>query len=292
MSHVPVLLPEVLQVFEGLKIEVFFEGTVGAGGHAEAILEAHPEIRRYFACDRDEHALVLAKKRLERWGKKVEWVHDAYGDMPRILDSHGVSSIDGFLIDVGVSSMQIDEKERGFSFQGDAPLDMRMDVRGDLTAEMLINSLPEKELANLFYEYGEERRSRQIAKVIVEARRKKRIRTTGELVQVILKVARGGKIHPATKVFQALRIRVNDELGQLQLGLNGAIERLQEGGRMAVIAFHSLEDRIVKQCFKQEKRLQVLTKKPVVASREEIRKNPRSRSAKLRSAEKRGEDVG
>lgn len=286
--HIPVLLTEVLQIFEGLQIKTFFEGTVGAGGHAEAILDAHPEIVRYFACDRDLAALALTKKRLKKWESKVEWIHGAFGDLPLHLDRHGITCIDGFLIDIGVSSMQLDQKERGFSFQGDAPLDMRMNPEADLTAEDLINRLSEKELAQLFYEYGEERRSRQAAKAIVEARRKKRIKTTAELVAILLKVIRGGKIHPATRIFQALRIAVNDELGQLKLALEGAKDRLQMGGKMAVISFHSLEDRIVKHCLKEDKRLKVLTKKPIVASAEEMRANPRSRSAKLRAAE-RGE---
>lgn len=284
--HKPVLLQEVLQIFEGLHIEVFFEGTVGAGGHAEAILSAHPEIERYLACDRDPAALEMAQARLARWGKKVEWIRGPFAEFPRYLDERGISFIDGFLIDIGVSSMQLDQEARGFSFLGEAPLDMRMDPAGKTTAAMLVNQLPEKELARIFYEYGEEGRSRQIAKRIVEARKKKKIKTTGELVALIGTRGRG-RIHPATKVFQALRIAVNDELGQLRLGLEGAIERVQTGGKLAVIAFHSLEDRIVKQTFRQEKRLQILTKKPLTASFLEKRENPRSRSAKLRAAEKR-----
>ncbi|MBI3508818.1 MAG: 16S rRNA (cytosine(1402)-N(4))-methyltransferase RsmH [Chlamydiia bacterium] len=285
--HKPVLLREVLQIFQGLKIELFFEGTVGAGGHAEAILTEHPEIGRYFACDRDPVALQLAKERLKRWEKKVEWIHGDYADLPRYLDERGVHWIDGYLIDIGVSSMQIDSKERGFSFQGDAPLDMRMNPIGETTAEMLLNRLSEKELARIFFEYGEERRSRQAAKAIVEARKKKKIRTTAELVRILQPVIRsGGKIHPATRIFQALRIAVNDELGQLQLGVEGAIQRLQMGGRMAVISFHSLEDRIVKHAFRGEKQLKILTKKPVGPTAEECKANPRSRSAKLRAAEK------
>jgi len=282
--HTPVLLKEALQVFEGLKIEVFFEGTVGAGGHAEAILDAHPEIERYLACDRDPAALKIAKERLAPFGKKIEWIHGPFSELPQYLDERGISRIDGFLIDIGVSSMQIDQGERGFSFMKDAPLDMRMNPDGETTAEILVNRLPEKELARIFFEYGEERRSRQAAKAIVDARRKKRIRTTKELVAVIQTVIKGGKIHPATRIFQALRIAVNDELGQLKLGLEGAIERLQIDGRLAVITFHSLEDRIVKQGLKSEKRLEILTKKPIGPSAEEMRKNPRSRSAKLRAA--------
>lgn len=285
--HTPVLLAEVLQIFEGLKIQLFFEGTVGAGGHAAAILEAHPEIERYFACDRDPAALAIAKQRLEpKWGKKVEFIHGPFSELPRYLDERGVSYVDGFFIDIGVSSMQLDQRERGFSFQGDAPLDMRMDPGSGTTAEELVNRLPEIELAKIFFEYGEERRSRQAARAIVEARRRRRIRTTGELVEILKKVIRGGKIHPATRVFQALRIAVNDELGQLKWALEGASERLQMGGRLAVISFHSLEDRIVKHGLREDKRLKVLTKKPIGPSAQETRANPRSRSAKLRAAEK------
>ena len=287
--HIPVLLREILQVFEGRKLKVFFEGTVGAGGHARAILEAHPEIERYLACDRDPAALALAKQTLSPWGGKVEWIRGPFAELESYLDERGIGSIDGFLIDIGVSSMQFDEGERGFSFRSDAPLDMRMDPSGETTAESLINELPEVELARVFFEYGEEFRSRAAAKAIVLARKKRRIRTTHELVKVVEPVLRRGKIHPATKIFQALRIAVNDELGQLKRGLDAAIQRLSEDGRLAVISFHSLEDRIVKWRLREEELLKILTKKPIGPSAEEMRANPRSRSAKLRAAERMGE---
>ena len=286
MSHVPVLLTEVLQAFEGRSLKTFFEGTVGAGGHAKAILEAHPEILRYFACDRDENALEIAKKHLKPWWEKVEWIQGPFSELDRYLAERKVPSIDAFFIDIGVSSMQFDEGERGFSFRVDAPLDMRMDVNSETTAAMLVNELPEVELARIFHEYGEEHRSRPAAKAIVSARKRRRIETTHELVSVLEPVLRKGKIHPATKVFQALRIAVNDELGQLKKGLDAAIDRLSVGGILAVISFHSLEDRIVKWRFREEDRLKIITKKPLEASREEIRKNSRARSAKLRVAEK------
>lgn len=286
MGHIPVLLPEVLQAFEGKRISVFFEGTVGAGGHAKAILESHPEIVRYFACDRDAKALALAKKELKPWWEKVEWVQGPFSELDTYMKERKVSEIDGFFIDIGVSSMQFDEGERGFSFRVDAPLDMRMDESGPTTAADLINELPEAELARIFFEYGEEFRSRAAAKVIVAARKKRKIRTTQELTDILEPVLRKGKIHFATKVFQALRIAVNDELGQLKKGLDAAVDRLSIGGVIAVISFHSLEDRIVKWKFREEKRLQVITKKPIEATREETKKNPRSRSAKLRVAEK------
>jgi 16S rRNA (cytosine1402-N4)-methyltransferase len=274
---------EVLEIFAGKDLRRFFDGTLGAGGHAKALLEAHPEIERYIGCDRDPRAHELSTTVLAPWWEKVELVRGSYAEEVKRVE--GV--LDGFLIDVGVSSMQLDERERGFSFMGDAPLDMRMDPEGDLTAEYIVNRYPEVELARIIFEYGEERRSRKVAKAIVEARRKKRIRTTGELVAIIKPVATKGKLHPATLVFQALRIEVNDELGQLKRGIESAIDKLAVGGRLAVISFHSLEDRIVKNAIRDAKgHVAIITKKPVSASAEEIRANPRSRSAKLRAAEK------
>lgn len=282
MKHVPVLMREVLEVFADKKLSVFFDGTLGAGGHAKAILEAHPEIERYIACDRDPRAHELAEKNLAPWREKVEFVRGNYADEVGRVEG----CIDGFLIDIGVSSMQLDERERGFSFMGDAPLDMRMDPEGKLTAEMIVNRYSEKELARIFHEYGEERRSRPVAKAIVEARKKRRIRTTSELVEIIRPVATKGKLHFATLVFQALRIVVNDELGQLERGIGAAIKKLCPGGRIAVISFHSLEDRIVKNQLRDAKGiLKVLTKKPIGPSDEEMRANPRSRSSKLRAGE-------
>lgn len=281
------LLREVLEVFEGKKLRFFFDGTLGAGGHAQAILEAHPEIERYYGCDRDPNALRIAEERLGPWREKVVLIHGRYADAPRHMEKLGAGPVDGFLIDIGISSMQVDEKERGFSFQGDAPLDMRMDPTEGVTAAAIVNRYPEAELARIFYEYGEERRSRQVAKAIVEARRKKKIETTAELAAIVKPVATRGRLHPATLVFQALRIAVNDELGQLERGLEGAIGMLAIGGRIAAISFHSLEDRIVKNRFRDEKeRLKVLTKKPIGPTEEEMRENPRSRSAKLRAAER------
>jgi 16S rRNA (cytosine1402-N4)-methyltransferase len=273
---------EILEVFAGKYLRTFFDGTLGAGGHAKAILEAHPEIERYYGCDRDPRAHELASKNLEPWREKVEFVRGSYADeVARVK-----GCIDGFLIDIGVSSMQLDERERGFSFMGDAPLDMRMDPDARLTAEEIVNRFSEVEIARIIYEYGEERRSRQVAKAIVEARRKKRIRTTGELVEIIKPAATKGKLHFATLTFQALRIAVNDELGQLERGIDAAIGKLCPGGRIAVISFHSLEDRIVKNHLRDAKgRLKVLTKKPIGPSDDEIRVNPRSRSSKMRAGE-------
>jgi 16S rRNA (cytosine1402-N4)-methyltransferase len=284
--HIPVLVAEVLAQFEGRKLLTFFDGTLGMGGHARALLEAHPEIETYIGCDRDPAALAKAEQALAGWKKKVRFVHGSYAEVAEWVDG----CIDGMLIDAGVSSMQLDERERGFSFQGSGPLDMRMDPTQDLTAEQIINRASEEELARIFFEYGEERRSRPIARAIVAARKKKRIRTTEELVEVIRPVARGKKkLHPATLVFQGLRIAVNDELKGLEMGIQEGIKVLCPGGRIAVISFHRLEDRIVKNAFRSEKAVQILTKKPIVPDRKEIRENPRCRSAKLRAAEKRAE---
>jgi 16S rRNA (cytosine1402-N4)-methyltransferase len=280
MKHIPVLMREVLEVFAGKNLRVFFDGTLGAGGHARAILEAHPEIERYIACDRDPVAFEIAKQNLSAWGHKVEFIRGNYADS---IPDH----IDGFLIDVGVSSMQLDERQRGFSFLADAPLDMRMNPDGRLTAEEIVNRFSETELARIVFEYGEERRSRQIAKAIVEARRKKPIKTTGQLVEIIKPHATKGKLHFATLTFQALRIAVNEELKQLEHGLARAIKKLNTGGRLAVISFHSLEDRIVKNIIRDHKEeLEILTKKPIAPQDDEIKENPRSRSSKLRAAEK------
>jgi 16S rRNA (cytosine1402-N4)-methyltransferase len=296
--HISVLQAEVVEAFAGVELRYFFDGTLGAGGHAAAILEAHSEIERYLACDRDPKAHEIAKERLKPWGEKVEFIRGSYSELERFLDERKIEYIDGFLIDIGVSSMQLDEMGRGFSFRGEGPLDMRMDPNGELTAEEIVNQYPEKELERIFREYGEERQARRAAQAIVQARRRRPIQTTAELIEVVKPVLKWGANHPATLIFQALRIAVNDELGELERGLDGAIRRLAPGGRIAVISFHSLEDRIVKHRFKEQeyrlhKRtgdasgcLRILTKKPVVPSEQECRENSRSRSAKLRVVEK------
>lgn len=302
--HVAVLLREVVQAFDGVELKVFFDGTLGAGGHARALLATHPEIKKYIGCDRDPKAHQEAMTVLGPWREKVEFVSARYADLPRIAKAEKFSSIDGFLIDIGVSSMQIDEAHRGFSFLRDGPLDMRMNPDSSLTAAIIVNQYPEAEIARILFEYGEERRSRQIAKALVFARKKREIQTTAELVKIVEPIVGRGPIHPATRVFQALRIAVNDELGELQRGLEAAIELVRPGGRLAVISFHSLEDRIVKTLFRahewravkrgppSEGTLKILTKKPAIATPEEIKINPRSRSAKLRIAEKlTGSDV-
>ncbi len=298
--HKPVLLNEVLAVFENTKIRTFFDGTLGAGGHAKAILAAHPEIERYIGCDRDPEALEIAEKELVQWKEKVEFIHGSHSDIHRWLKKVNEQCVQGVLIDAGVSSMQLDQKERGFSFQGTGPLDMRMDPTATVSAEQVVNRWKEEDLVRILREYGEEPRARAIARAIVAARKKKPIRSTKELVEAILPVARGKKhLHPATLAFQALRIAVNDELGELERGIERGIEALCPMGRMVVISFHRLEDRIAKNCLRKlewrpAKRrsetasgcLKILTKKPIAPSAQEIWQNPRCRSAKLRSAEK------
>lgn len=284
MTHTPVLMQEVLQVFHGKTLKTFFDGTLGGGGHAMALLQAHPEIERYVACDKDPRAHDLAKKKLEPWKDKLEFVRGSFASAVTNIEQ----CLDGFLIDIGVSSMQLDEAQRGFSFMKEAPLDMRMDPDADLTAAYIVNRYPEKELARIFFEYGEERKSRQIAKAIVEMRKKRPIATTIDLVEIIKKVSPSrGHLHPATLVFQALRIEVNGELEELQSGLKAAMQKMCPGGRMAVITFHSGEDRIAKNVFRDAKaEFSILTKKPLIPTREEIKMNPRSRSSKLRAVEK------
>jgi 16S rRNA (cytosine1402-N4)-methyltransferase len=285
--HVPVLVKEVLALFEKKEIRTFVDGTLGAGGHARAILEEHPEIETYIGCDRDPDALEIARKELLAWKGKVRIIHGNYGNVLELLEEAGRSCTDGMLIDAGVSSMQFDRAERGFSFQTMSPLDMRMNPEAELTAEEIVNHTKEKELEQILREYGEEPRARAIARAIVAARKKKRIRTTGDLLDVIRPIAKGRKhLHPATLTFQAIRIAVNDELNALKKGVEEGIKALCPTGRMAVISFHRLEDRIVKVGFKESDVLKVLTKKPIVPTELETRKNPRSRSAKLRAAEK------
>lgn len=302
MSHMPVLSDEVVQSFAGLKICTFIDATLGAGGHAKAILDAHPEIKSYIGIDQDEEALKLAKRNLLPFIEKMGFVKGNFGGLEEILKKRGIKEAEGFLFDIGVSSMQLDDPSRGFSFSKEGCLDMRMDRSKGLTAEIVVNTFSEKELEKIIWEYGEEREAKKIAKAIVSERQKKRVATTLSLAKIIEKVkGRRGKIHPATLTFQALRIYVNDELGVLKSALEIAIDRLASDGRIGVISFHSLEDRIVKELFKKaakrghvnayakerdRPKIKILTKKPIRASFKEKKENPRSRSAKLRVGEK------
>ena len=302
MKHIPVLLNEVLDGFKDVKLNTFVDATLGAGGHAREILLHHREIKTFIGLDQDKEAIEIAEDNLSDFKHKLKIINSNFGCLEEVLKKENIKSVDGILFDVGVSSMQLDNEERGFSFSKDAYLDMRMDRSKDLTAEIVINTFTEKELEKIFWDYGEEYASKRIAKRIVEERKIKRITRTKQLSDLIIKAGvRGRKIHPATLTFQALRIFVNDELNVLEKAVIAAIDHLSYGGRVAVICFHSLEDRIVKDAFrsaakkthvneyKHEKKIakiKIITKKPIRSSVDEIKINPRSRSAKLRVAEK------
>jgi 16S rRNA (cytosine1402-N4)-methyltransferase len=280
MPHVSVLLDEVLELFKSVRLIRFLDGTLGAGGHAEALLQAHPEIEKYVGLDRDPVALGIAATRLEPWKEKVELRRGAFAELAE-------GSFDGILLDLGVSSMQLDEAERGFSFRGAGPLDMRMDPDQELTAWEIVNRWGQKALLKMCVEY-EVPRPQRVVEALLERRRKKTIDTTAELAELVRPViGRGGRsMDPATLLFQALRLAVNDELGQLQQVLPKAMEQLTIGGRLAVISFHSLEDRIVKQTMRQGTGVRLVTKKSISPSEAEVRRNRRARSARLRCVEK------
>ncbi len=285
-THQPVLLAEVLHWLNPHEGAVIVDGTVGAGGHAAALAERVGESGRVIGLDRDPDMLRLAE--LATRGRRVTLVQDPYSQTGEVLEQLGLEAADGFLLDLGLSSDQLAWSQRGFSFQAEGPLDMRFDPEGETTAADLVNRLKEAELADIFYQYGEERHSRRVARRIVEERRKEPIRTTGRLAAIVRRSIPGkwGPIDPATRVFQALRIAVNRELEHLDAALAHLADWLRPGGRAAIISFHSLEDRRVKWAFRNDPNLTVLTKKPVEASPEEIQRNPRARSAKLRVAER------
>jgi 16S rRNA (cytosine1402-N4)-methyltransferase len=292
LTHLPVLTPQVLDQLQPSRGGVFVDCTVGLGGHAAAMLAAGAS--RLVGLDRDADALARARETLSPWSDRVELVHADYRALPSVLDERQLPVVDGALADLGVSSMQFDEPGRGFSFQRDEPLDMRMDRSQGETAADLVAHASEEELANAIFQFGEERFSRRIARAIVAVRRQAPIATTGALAEIVRRnVPRRGamRIDPATRTFQALRIWVNRELDGLDRFLEDALGRLRAGGRLAVITFHSLEDRIVKHTFRALAQregavVRVLTKKPIVPDEDEVRRNPRARSAKLRAAER------
>ncbi|MDE3104351.1 MAG: 16S rRNA (cytosine(1402)-N(4))-methyltransferase RsmH [Acidobacteriota bacterium] len=290
-QHVPVLSEEVLEYLMVRPGGVVADATLGLAGHSSAIARRLGGKGRLICFDRDPQAMALATQRLEQLAAElgsempaVELVPKAFSEAASVI---APGSLDGLLADFGVSSLQLDEAHRGFSFRSEGPLDMRMDTRSGETAGQVVNQEDENVLADLIYEFGEERRSRRIARAIVRARP---IETTAELARVVSAAApsmKGDKIHPATRTFQALRIRVNDELGEIRSLLECAPSLLKKGGRLVLISFHSLEDRLVKDAFREGSRnkvYDVLTKKPITATEEEQRRNPRSRSAKLRAA--------
>ena len=282
-DHIPVLAKEVL---EGLALKPgnrVLDGTVGLGGHAKLMLAATSPNGELVGFDRDDRNLLVAKERCAVFGDRVSFIHDSFSS----VGTRDIGTFDAMLFDLGFSSVHVDDASRGFSFMKDGPLDMRYDTRQELSAEGIVNKWTREDLSTIFRRFGEDPRSAIIAKAIVDARRSMRIDTTYQLAEIVASVVpRQGKIHPATRIFQALRIVVNDELGEVERGLTAALEKLNSGGRCAVITFHSLEDRLVKNLFKTQQGLLHITKKPIIASEEEAKANPRSRSAKLRIVEK------
>lgn len=295
IRHIPVLGQEICDWLVSKRPITILDCTVGYGGHAELLLESSHAGTRLLGLDRDPEAVDFCRQRLVRFGGRVVLRQGSHRDLKRHLSEMGVSVVGAVLFDFGVSSPQLSDATRGFSFQLDGPLDMRMDQSTGRTAAEFVNDGDEHDLADILFQYGEERYARRIARSIVQERRRCRIATTGQLVSVVARSVpasyRHGRIHCATRTFQALRIAVNQELESLEPSLRDAVEVLSEGGRICAISFHSLEDRTVKHTFKSlaqppDATLAVLTKKPILPSREECESNPRSRSAKLRVAER------
>ncbi|NMB00100.1 MAG: 16S rRNA (cytosine(1402)-N(4))-methyltransferase RsmH [Firmicutes bacterium] len=306
-GHEPVLLQETIQALALKAGEVYVDGTVGAAGHSLGMLATEPTIR-LVGIDQDGDALERAKFRLANYADQVTLIRDNFRNLQSILHSINITQVSGILLDIGVSSPQLDDGERGFSFHQDARLDMRMDQDAPLDAWTIVNTYSQEELAEIIWQYGEERWAARISEFIVAERAKGSLETTGDLVNVIKKAipagARAQGPHPARRTFQALRIAVNDELGALKVGLEQAVNVLKSGGRLAVITFHSLEDRIVKEYFQEllgkctcpsnlpvcvcgsKPVVHLVNRKPIVASERELQSNPRARSAKLRVVEK------
>src|SRR3990172_83845 len=306
-SHLSVMPAEVIEYLDCRKAGVYVDGTAGGGGHSREILKANPE-NRLIGIDRDEDALRAAEENLKPFAGRFTLVKENFRNIKAVLESLSAPPIDGMLLDLGVSSYQFERAERGFSFRQLSRLDMRMNRSGGETAFNLVNELEEDELVRIFRDYGEERHSKRIARAIIKARSAKPLETTTELAEIIQRAvpakARYGKIHPATRVFQALRIAVNDELGSLKDALADGVESLKSGGRFVVISFHSLEDRIVKNAFRDAStgcicppripqcvcnrvpQARLVTRKAVIPTEAEIDINPRARSAKLRALEK------
>jgi len=299
--HIPVLVEEVISLLGCAPHRIYVDATLGGGGHALEILKRTEPDGKLIGIEWDEEAIAEARKVLGPFGERVRIFRENFAHLSRLLREIGTESVDGILLDLGLSSIQFEGQGRGFSFRGESPLDMRMDQRTEETAADLVNTLPLKELEEIFWTYGEERWARRIAKAIGDERDRRRIETTQALskivYQAIPKRFQSRKLDPATRTFQALRIRVNHELENLKQVLEEGWPFLKGGGRMCVISFHSLEDRIVKQTFRrlergepgglnQQKLMQILTPKPMTPSEKEERENPRSRSAKLRCAER------
>ena len=312
--HVPIMVKEVLTLLEPSRGGVFVDGTLGGGGHAEAVLSALPESGRLFGIDRDDDALKAAGARLSRFGDRFTAIKGNFFDMKELLNARGIHKVDGILLDLGVSSHQLDAAERGFSYKAEAPLDMRMDQSAPLTAKIVVNEWPEAELRRIFWEYGEEKFSGKIAARIVERRKEQPIETTTELAELIKGAIpakfRNEPQHPARRCFQAIRIAVNGELDGLHDAIVSAHDLLNPGGRLAILTFHSLEDRIVKNAFRtfenpctcpksapvcicgKKPTAKVLTRHPLVASEQEQKENSRATSAKLRAIVRMDPETG
>ena len=311
-KHVSVLLDETIENLDIKPDGIYVDGTLGGAGHAREVCKRLGENGRFIGIDQDEEAIAVSKKRLEEFGEKVTIVKNNYVHMKQVLQAQGIDKVDGIVLDLGVSSYQLDNAERGFSYMEDAPLDMRMDREQPITAKDIVNRYPEAELVRIIKDYGEERYARNIARNILREREKKEIETTGQLVDIIRSSmpakARNGKGHPAKRTFQAIRIECNQELEVLREALDDMIELLNEGGRLCIITFHSLEDRMVKNSFRKaeqpctcppdfpvcvcgkKSKGKVVTRKPILPSEEEIKENSRSKSAKLRVFKKVGSE--
>ncbi len=307
-QHIPVLFREIMEIMVPKPGEFFVDCTLGGGGHSKGFLERTSPNGLLIGIDQDSDALVAARQNLRAYDGRIMLVHSNYSKLDKILNDYAPEGVDGILFDIGVSSHQLDEAERGFSYMQDAPLDMRMDQTQSLDAWQVVNTYKEEELQRILKEYGEERWAKRIAKFLVEFRSKKPIDTTGELVDIIKRAipkgAREEGSHPAKRTFQAIRIEVNDELGVLNRTIQVAAKHLKKGGRLGIISFHSLEDRIVKEQFRylasdcicppelpicqcdKVSEVKILTRKPVTASPEELERNSRAKSAKFRAVEK------
>lgn len=300
--HKPVLYKEIIHALQPKSPGRYIDGTIGAGGHARGVLEACAPDGRLLGLDLDPQALALARENLAPYGERAVLVQASFDSLPDVVRDLGWESVDGIVLDLGLSSMQLDTPERGFSFQHDAPLDMRFNPDFGLSAAQLVNTSSEADLADLLFKYGEEPRARRIAKMIIEARP---VTTTKQLADIVKRAyPEHRRVHPATRTFQALRIAVNDELSVIENALPKAVIALRSGGRLAIISFHSLEDRIVKEFFRRESKDQInppyeriyeiertatlkeINRKPITPDEDEIKENPRARSAKLRIAEK------
>lgn len=287
IQHIPVLLEEVLTHLQPEPNQLWIDGTVGQGGHADAIASHILPGGRLLAIDRDPVNLRIARERLANYSEHIVFVNDSYANITELAEQNGFNGANGMLLDLGYSSLHIEDASRGFSFMKEGSLDMRYDPASVMTAANIVNEWDEKDLARIFRIYGEEMRAAEVARVIVDTRRHTAIESTIDLANLVTTVIHAhGPTHPATKIFQALRIAVNDELGELERALPLCVDTLGIGGKLGIITFHSLEDRIVKQFFKTHPQLSIVTKRPIAPSREEVKANPRSRSAKFRMAVK------